>query len=326
MAWDFDGMRPNEEEISRDRVRPTKRFSIQDFRFYTGSLHCAPPLVHPRHIPPQLPPFLISYYRWSFHPATLPPLSSPSQLPRPSTAPCLLLLLLDRDTTPILRDRGVQSPPGSMPRACLSQLVLFRFREVSMRCARSRGSTPRTSSFSEIVGSLRSGGAAGIDARIMFRGEEMYISPLYFLCAATLRGRVRSASRIFVPQAHAVCVSLPRISSMRVAQALPAPVYSCTHASSIVYSAPTHNLDTPPSMSMYSVRPSVQPVLGSSPSLTRARSYIVLSRLRPCPRYLPPSSIARRAGHIQVPLHIHCVSVPRNDGDKRAVLLSASLL
>ncbi|KAJ7810238.1 hypothetical protein B0H14DRAFT_3757899 [Mycena olivaceomarginata] len=38
--------------------------------------------------------FLISYYRWSFHPATLPPLSSPSQLPRPSTAPCSLLLTL----------------------------------------------------------------------------------------------------------------------------------------------------------------------------------------------------------------------------------------
>jgi hypothetical protein len=83
---------------------------------------------------------------------------------------------------------------------------------------------------------------------------------------------------------------------------------------------------TPPSMSMYFARSSLQPVLASSPSLTRARSYIVLSTLRPCPRYLPPSSIAHRAGHIQVPLHIHCVSVPRNDGDKRAVLLSASLL
>jgi hypothetical protein len=62
--------------------------------------------------------------------------------------------------------------PG-FARASPPQLVLFRFREVSMRCARSRGSTPRTRSFSEIVGSLRSDGAAGIDARIMFRGEEM---------------------------------------------------------------------------------------------------------------------------------------------------------
>ncbi|KAJ7913730.1 hypothetical protein B0H13DRAFT_2465746 [Mycena leptocephala] len=89
------------------------------FTFTFGAGHACAVHSAPHHIDPQLPVFLVSYYRWSFHPATLPPLSSPLRLLHPSTSPSSLFIASRRSTPSSIFRAGLN--PNSyaiLPRAC----------------------------------------------------------------------------------------------------------------------------------------------------------------------------------------------------------------
>ncbi|KAF8156358.1 hypothetical protein K438DRAFT_1986777 [Mycena galopus ATCC 62051] len=78
-----------------------------------------PLLVHPQHVDFQLPVFLVSYYRWSFHPATLPRLSLPPQLPRLSTSLPYSLLVPDARH----RDAAFTPAVSISPQSCCASSV-----------------------------------------------------------------------------------------------------------------------------------------------------------------------------------------------------------
>ncbi|KAJ7818630.1 hypothetical protein B0H13DRAFT_2132789 [Mycena leptocephala] len=75
--------------------------------------------VRSHHIDPQLPVFPVSYYRWSLHAATFPPLSSPPHLPPPPHPPPLYLFsTLDTVTLPpssISAPVSILTPAQSFP-------------------------------------------------------------------------------------------------------------------------------------------------------------------------------------------------------------------
>ncbi|KAF8194846.1 hypothetical protein K438DRAFT_809426 [Mycena galopus ATCC 62051] len=84
--------RTRERDVDGDtRIHPTRPFSYEthgpDLLSASASRYWSPTAPAQAKQRSHSSSRLVSCYRWSFHPTTLPPLSLPPQLPRPSTSP-----------------------------------------------------------------------------------------------------------------------------------------------------------------------------------------------------------------------------------------------